>query len=60
MEVISVSGAISLEKQGRAGLTAQVVNVIRARQQNFLPVCRRPFRQAQFAVAALTTRNNLS
>jgi hypothetical protein len=60
MEVIHALGAISLEKQGRAGLTAQLVNVSGARQQNFLPVCWHRFRQAQFAVAALTTRNNLS
>jgi hypothetical protein len=60
MEEIRALGAISLEKQGRARLTAQVVNVRGARQQNFVPVCQRRFRQAQFAVAALTTRNNLS
>jgi hypothetical protein len=60
MEVIRALGAISLEKQGPAGLTAQVINTSGARQQYFLPVCRRRFRQAQFAVAALTTRNNLS
>jgi len=43
MEVIRALGAISLEKEGRACLTAQVINTSGARQQNFLPVCLRRF-----------------
>ncbi len=34
-------------------MPGQVIKISGGRQQNFLPVCLRRFRQAQFAVAAL-------